>query len=81
MCMLFFAYFNVVVVFFFFQSLYSWAPSYFCVCSSHFCKINIKYIVMYASGHGVEKDPRRSYELYLQAAEGGCSDAMHNLGW
>ena len=34
----------------------------------------------YANGQGVELDPDRALELYLDAAEGGSRDAMNNLG-
>ncbi|HIF51758.1 MAG TPA: sel1 repeat family protein [Thiotrichaceae bacterium] len=35
---------------------------------------------MYAAGHGVEKDLKKSFELFSEAAKYGRADAMYKLG-
>jgi TPR repeat protein len=36
--------------------------------------------VMFSGGIGLEQDLARAHQLFLDAADQGCSDAMHNLG-
>lgn len=35
---------------------------------------------MYAAGHGVEKDLKKSFELFSESAKNGRADAMYKLG-
>jgi TPR repeat protein len=35
---------------------------------------------MYSAGHGVEKDLKKSFELFSEAAKNGRADAMYKLG-
>ena len=36
--------------------------------------------ILYANGQGLEQDVEMARQLYEESAEGGCRDAMHNLG-